>query len=84
MLITNSSLIELLAIQNAQNVMVQVALNKNNSYILVLYQTPTTWKSIKYSVLDTEYEAQEKADTLIKILNDYYEPTLLKYHVTQA
>ena len=84
MLITNSALIELLAIYNAQDVMVQVALNENNSYILVLYQTPTTWKSIKYSILDTESEAQEKADTLIKILKDYYEPTLIKYHVTQA
>ena len=84
MLITNSALIELLAIHNAQDVMVQVALNGNNSYILVLHNTPTTWNAIKYSVFDSEYEAQEKADTLIKILKDYYEPTLIKYHVTQA
>lgn len=82
MLISNSDLMEVLAIYNAQDVIIQVALYGNKSYILVLYQNGKNWRSIKYSVYDKEIEAIQKAHELKMVLNDYYEPTIMKYHVT--
>ena len=82
MLVSNSDLMEVLAIYNTQDVVIQVALYGNKSYILVLYQSGKEWRSIKYSVYDTETEAIQKAHELKMVLSDYYEPTIMKYHVT--
>lgn len=83
MLISNSDLMNLLAIYDTKEIIIQVALFGNKSYILVLYKTGNNWRSIKYSVFNTEIEAIQKAHELKAVLNDYYEPTIIKYHVTQ-